>query len=394
MQVLRQLPWKDASIFIGILALVFLFPIFSALLLTLIVSMRGDRGQGWWVLMMLAFIPSVINMNKFPDGDLFEYYYYFSNFRGWGFIEFWHKYQSLISSSDSPVFHFASWILVHFGFSNPLMTFFWSMVIYCCSLRTAYLWGRNLGLRSEYLLLLICVILSVGITFSLSAHLMRQFIAGSIGLLGISEILLFKSKTGWVLLLLSPLIHISFALLFAIFIVIYSLKSYLVKPSGLSAFMIGCIMFPIICKPILGSLEVLSLGNFFKDDGSYPIAYHIVNIALILISLVGMKSLKTNNASLLVLLIFFMAYESIIFCIQDITLLYLRVSFYSDFLRGAALATCIAVLQQQRAKYLTVGLALAFMVVFFAFVDRSAWNYGGKSVDFLTRSLPQLFIVN
>jgi EpsG family len=173
-----------------------------AMLLAWLRPQAGPRGLGG-VLVLGALYLALINVTKVPDNDLEGYLESFEAARNMDLISF------LLIYTREPLYYVAQYGLANLSFVNGSFYVFLSTLVPYLLFGTGVLrLGIALQLERRALLSLLIFLLFLGPLFSLSAHLLRQFLASSLMMLFLAE----QAITGrrrWGLGLLGFMVHYS-----------------------------------------------------------------------------------------------------------------------------------------------------------------------------------------
>lgn len=220
---------------------------FLALLLVFLIGCLSSAKSYWFSFllgMLAAAYLGLINTTKLPDSDLVQYLEWFEIAGESGFIEY------IALHSREPVFYAWMWIVsAIFGGDNhsfiflstwlPYSIFAYSIVIVC----------RRYDVDARVTAILVILFLFLPPLFSISAHLIRQFMAGALVTLFFARRLAMQKSSWWVIVVAvfihySALIFVPLALLriprrihpmlsFAVYgIIIYSLYLVAYMASG------------------------------------------------------------------------------------------------------------------------------------------------------------------
>ena len=217
----------------------------------------------------------------------------------------------------------------------------------------------------------------VAITFSLSGHLVRQYLAGSVLFFGFA-VLIFSERRwviGSILILLAPLIHNSAAIPAVITILVFVLRhrrAFLWPTLVLFAFLgyYGVTFIP-------GYDSVVSEATQAADEGAIHPVIVAADVALVVLAL-GLNSAHPHLQSkrqLSLILWACVLFASFLVLVSGVSLLFLRFYFYVEFFR----VLLIGFIFGRYAR--TVGptavlVAGSFSLLYFSLrFNFSAWDY-------------------
>lgn len=234
-------------------------------------------------------------------------------------------------------------------------------------------------LKSAFEAILITWIpLSVGITFTLTAQLVRQEIAASLLFLGLAMLWAIRNKTGWLLVGLALLTHNSaaFPTLCIIFAAWCVIKLQMPPKYWLP--------LTLIFGAVLGAGLILSPSgeNYYisqKSDGNISISIYVLDSLLIGMLLLARKYLNDLELLTNTLLASISAYVIFIATVSPAPLLLLRMYFYMDFFRAAILTLLIiAILKSRHALLMGVpAMLLAFAYIEARLLTSPFYFFGG-----------------
>jgi hypothetical protein len=247
--------------------------------------------------LMLSLWLAFINSTKVPDNDLIHHTNWFLNSEGKGFLEY------LTSIYKEPLFYAYNYIFFYLSGGNVALWIithsFFSYFLFFTAIKKFFL---KLNLPLYFLVFgLICAAFFPQL-FSLSAHLMRQFLANAIFILFAVEKIFYK-KNKWWLALAAVLSHASSLLLVAL--VYYSPLRQFKKNRVLNIILlIALYSYQFIATFLLNTignlnvvvryiLERASADTFF-DLGSFPLFNYIMMFGLIVGAITGIKVLKNR----------------------------------------------------------------------------------------------------
>ena len=163
----------------------------------------GDNSQRLIPLVLSAalFLAS-FNATKVPEGDLYVYYLASEALRDADFQ------QLIFLHGHEPGYYFLNWLHVH------LLGFDWNSWVFAFTFLIYFSWLNGVRLVTGFFhydvalkVALIVWAAFLPLVFFQSAHLVRQYIALSFGLLGIAMFL--ATGRGWFWIWVAPLIHVS-----------------------------------------------------------------------------------------------------------------------------------------------------------------------------------------
>lgn len=187
--------------FIGLLLffslLFFLQPFFTFVLLAVIGLLSGAKSSRF--LSLVAFFGAcylgLINATKLPESDYAIYLEWYSNAKELSLPGF------LAINAREPLFYIYLHTIANLSYSSEKLFVFISTVIsYLVFTFGVIRASIGIGLQNRVIVAILVALLFFAPLFSLSAHLMRQFIAASLVILFFSEILSSDKKHWWILI--------------------------------------------------------------------------------------------------------------------------------------------------------------------------------------------------
>ncbi|MEK8045032.1 EpsG family protein [Ideonella margarita] len=294
----------------------------------------------WWPAWALVLLLAVINSTKWPDSDLAEYYQYLAYCRP---LDWW----VLVSDPDShlsvrvtePVFRSFVWLLAQLS-PAPRISFglMCSMLIY----------GMALALSAQVVNVLndsddnpsdpapvvaVCVALLLGVTFSLTAHLVRQYLAGGVFMLAMWHFVLHRRPLVLLWAVVAVLVHNSAVLLWLPLMLAWA------RPLAPRLFWAMLLLAVILTNAgLVGWLnELTAAATLIKDDGQIGLALPLLDLAVLSGGWWLLRS-SSSGQRLQLLWYFCIAFAALLLCIREVPLMFFRTYFFLEFLRVPMLA--------------------------------------------------------
>ena len=248
-------------------------------------------------ILMLALLLAFINSTKVPDNDLIHHSKWFLYAEGQGFFEY------LASVYKEPLFYAYNYFFFYISNGNISLWIithsFFSYYIFFIAIKKFFL---KLNIPIYFLVFGIICAAFFPQLFSLSAHLMRQFLASAFFILFAVEKIFYK-KNKWWLALAATLTHASSLLLVAL--VYYTpLRRFKENQFLNIILLITLYSYQLIANFLLDSvgelnsvikyiLERASTDTFF-DLGSFPVFNYVMMLGMIIGAIVGINRLKSK----------------------------------------------------------------------------------------------------
>jgi len=281
---------------VGIVSVLFLAQPFLAFVLLVMVCLQiTDKQFGHLFLIALfgSCYLGLINVTKLPDSDYISYLNWFSNAQLLPLREF------LLLNTREPLYYLGLHMIANFPYTSEQLFVFTSTVIsYFIFLLGVIRLSIFLDLRYTVIIIFTVALIFFAPLFSLSAHLMRQFIAASLVILFFSEFVI-TAKKNWFILLAAILIHYSVI----IFLPIALMKKNEKFSSGLSI-VAYLSLLPVVYfasrifaylfegVPVLGFVFSRIAANEGHDLGHLSVVAILFSIAMLFISLMNLNSSK------------------------------------------------------------------------------------------------------
>lgn len=285
-----------------------------------------------------------------------------------------------------PVYHTISALVSRLsGGSVPVLAVVVTSIIYCSVAAGVAILVRG-RLRSALEAMLVTwVPLCIGVTFTLSAQLVRQEISASLVFLGFALLWANRRNVAIFVIALGVLTHNS-----SVFPVLcISAAAWLVlKTKGSIKLKLPLIFFIGLA---LGCLFLLSpTGEAYyitqKDDGRVSAVVYIMD-ATILIGLVSLRArLKDFGMLPLFVISSVFAYSGFLLAVAPVPLLLLRMYFYMDFFRVAMLALIVCALVRSKSGWFwAFPFGIACLIYVESRIAVSPFYFGGGVMTHLLR---------
>lgn len=173
------------------------------------IAARKEQASFQPFIISVSLLLASVNATKLPEGDLYNYLFK-SNILSESNLG-----ELLRLHSTEPGYYFANWVHVSLlGLDWTSWVFVFTFFFYCIWLNSiSMLLGMLRLSNAPKIALLICAAF-FPLVFAQSAHLVRQYLGGSLALLGVVYFL--KNGRGWGLFLTAPLVHVVSAIFLSI----------------------------------------------------------------------------------------------------------------------------------------------------------------------------------
>lgn len=326
-----------------------------------------------------TFVPiffASISAMKFPESDLLVYVEAISIISNKGFLDVLSfKYVSLRSTEF--IFNYYIWLISFIDESGWLFSFLSTYIIY---LNVSLSLCNIFTVKKNETLYLIVAMLLFSITFSLVGHLVRQYLAASFLLLGISY-LDSRKKLGVSLLVSSIFIHSSMFLFVLAFPFVRTLLSTRLWAIYTFLLLFLAAIIGLFSSYLMPYMEVA----FAINDGSIPIPLIFFDVSLF--SLFFYFKIKSFCIDKRIVNIYCLS-VLLICCLlvsREISLLFFRFYFIADFIRPFLIIfLSTAILNKNILKSLFIYVALIFsFLIFIIRFESNPWDYGVGAFSFL-----------
>lgn len=358
-----------------------------------------SKGTRNFYFFLLATIPALINATKTPVSDLHEYYYTYKSLYYIRIEYFFDEY------NRDQLFYFISMLLSKgFDGENQVFIVFWTTLMYFITFLSLSLFAENLEKYNKKVLIgTIFYTLLIGVSFTNSGHLIRQYVANSMLILGV-VLLINKKKKSIVLILFAFFSHWSTL----IYIVAFILN--MLKATKSNVFLLSLIAFSIL----IGSSNILNvlmpylvgmsnMGNEvtimadrainysdYKGDGSVGIR----QLVLMFISSIFALLIYINeeNEKVKAMLFFILFTLSIILITRNNPLLFLRYYFYFEFFFSFFFLIVISKYwHNQVIRVVFYGLMFIAPIKFIRSLEGSNWTYSDNGINIIFNSVFNLY---
>lgn len=320
-----------------LLLLIFIVnPLFGLVFLGiyLILSNRTNSSLLKLTPFLIAFFIGCVNSTKVPENDLVWYLTDYLKAGGMSFLEYLNNFgtmgntDGIMANSKEIVFAIFNYIVYQFiGDNIKLYVLIYSLVAYSFLNLAVYKFGKAIKIPNKFIITAIFIMSFTPYIFTMSAILLRQFLAASLLMYILVNKLLYKKKS-YLLILSMVLIHSSAFLFIPFLFIPFFEKSLLNRETILYYFLMVIVLFNVqnialILLPLFNDVPGLTYiltrasQDTIFDLGQLSFAkiitsILIISLPLILISYLRPRLKKENGLIhffniLLVLVIFILA---------------------------------------------------------------------------------------
>jgi len=379
------------SVFVGLVS-VFWFPVISLFLLFIMSLVYRDiLGYRKFIFTALSVssLFAVINILKLQESDLHAYIKYFYLLKDLSFFQA-SDFVFLNIRYTEVVFRMYVWLLSQIFTTAVAFVVLSTVIIYFSNIFFTLSFSRRVAnnVKSEgwlFLLLSMVWCCFVGITFSLTGHVIRQYLGVSVFALGLLFLMQGRMYVGWLILLLSGLVHNALFLLVPIFIMSLLMSKYL---KGLvvtiSILLISYSLSGYV--NLLGGLAPNILNRGEAENSGMMIILDVVLV--VLFRIVYRKDMKKKEVAQFNA--FVILYSSFLILFHGESLIFLRYYFIFDIIRSVIGVLLILKLNKDGVILISSPLIL-FSIGFFMFrYSNSPWDYGFNGVSIIVANLDQI----
>lgn len=343
------------------------------------------------IFLILGLCIGFINTLKVPESDLLNYIDYFNLSANYNFFDY------IILQNKAYVYFSLNYISYYLlGGNFNIFIILYTGISYFFIFSAIRLLDKKLKLGYHSYLLAIIITVFFPNIFSISAHLMRQFLAISIIIFFIIKNIFDGDKKSVIYFFIASLIHSS-----SLFFIILFFPGLNKKISLLKGFLFLTFTFIFFYSisnysnffqsiPILGYAinRFLNKENAIWETGNLSILIFVFQFFILLVFYLGIlknKIIRDYRVNKLFYITFFL----VIFIIANYnnTEIALRFNFYIYFLLPISFYFIFGLLKINRVNYLTLFNGIIFIVFFtWFFIDliNGRWEYNSLENYFLT----------
>lgn len=365
-----------------LIVILFLSPIFCGILsLYFIIVKYQNNFDTILAFVFLGLSFGCINVLKVPESDLLNYIEFYINAGKYDFINY-----LKIEDKEYLFFSLNYFLYYVLGGSFQIYLIIFTALCYFLLFYSVRILDKHLKFGKESYFLAIIVIVLFPNIFSISAHLMRQFLAASLLIVFLIKNIFEGDKKSILFLVLSSLIHSS-ALLFIIILLPFFNKR--MSNTNMFIFLILSLGFGLILgrfSSLFEGVPVLGYGiqRFTERDNVYEtenLGYLAVLLQGITVFLFyfGIKKYKMNNFSRLYKLLYIVLFL-IIFILSNYqnTQMASRFNFYIYFLFPISIYFLYSILNIREKKsknFFNFSLISLFLFWFCFKLNYGTWKY-------------------
>jgi hypothetical protein len=351
-------------------------------------------GQSFFAITFVSFVASY-NATRLVDADWYWYATHYIKMTEVSLLDYLQEGELSVRSTE-PLYYAMAYTLSLLSDGNVLILVIavTALIYLTYNYALERLMKLN-GLHQWAAAICIVFALLVGITFSQTLHLVRQYIAGSLLFFFFVLVLERRYKAAVILFVLGMLTHNSFivpGLLMVICAYLWSLP--FVRKRFIS------ILIILVCTGYLIGLQIADLVleddrqavTAFLDNGDVTWIVLLQDIFLFFISVAGVVFLGKlpgyNTRASAISVLFLALFGGMLIGGREMTLFFLRFYFYVEWFRVISVITIVWYLvYRTKATNLVILLIPLWFLGFSMRVSHSPWDYGGDFFEHLTQSV-------
>ena len=353
----------------------------------------------------IALLLSILNLTKHPSSDLVRYIEFFYLVKSNGLITSLTSHFITIRPTEF-IFTCYVWLLSLLFDNAAIFVFMSTFLIYWLVFYGLFiLINKNPlfvhifahSVRERLLIIIsVSIIGFVFITFSLSGHLIRQYLALSLFFLGICYYHANNPIRAKFLLICSCFIHNSIILLLVLYFASSVLNIILTRFKSFTQFLIIFIFLALIvtgCSYFTHYIKVSMAARAITNDGTIPISLMLIDGTLIL-SFATLLYKQKLRLHLKGFLLFILIYVTFMLSMYEIPLITLRYYFAMDFLRGFMFIFLVFSTPKRWVKAVISTFSIIFIIspllIFGVRYGKSPWHYAQSIFELPTANIADI----
>jgi hypothetical protein len=279
---------------------------------------------------------SLINFNKEIENDLVWYSEHFFYHFGGNILDiFSTPYSGVIAKSTEPLYHIFSFLISNITYSNyflyiasitALIYFPLSIIIIKVS--------NRLNFSPIDTSILLFFFLTMSMTFTLTAHLIRQYIAISFLSCMIYNLVLYNNRRTILFSIISILTHNATLPIIIIILIVHSIHYLFRNKSRSVILLLTCSITIFLTFLVIETIVWLGDGNRLHiNDGAISAVVKYIDGSIFVISILCYLCTPKRNNIISFLYIIYFSFFTFILYVQNYDFLALRYYFFLDVLR-------------------------------------------------------------
>ena len=329
-----------------------------------------------WIF-FFAFTISFISIFKVPDSDLGVYLDYYNKMRDISFSDLLTN-QYLSIRVHEYIFKFYTWSVKNIFYQSWIYVFLSVFIIYHSILKLSFKYVDNVAISRKHIFIILLWCVGVGVTFSTSIHLIRQYLAIALFAYGLIALIDKKYLLLLTLMAFSLMTHYSMFIVCLILIISLMFKSLFIsrlKYLNFLAVILISFGFSIFFDNADFIKNFLDGSNYSIPDRE-SVSFAIMVMDLTIVSLFLYLYRKNYNLNIVLLTSFVVFFIAFLIVIHNYNYLLLRFYFVFDMLR-AVLGSLIILKINFTPRLAFIPIAALFFVLYFSIrLYNSPWNFG------------------
>lgn len=379
---------KMCFIVFAISFLIVFFPIFGAISSAFILAnLFNKKYAGFFAGSGLFVLFFVLNSNKEIYGDWLWYVSHYIYLKDLSLIDYLgEEIYGVTARSTEPVYHFVSSVTSKISGANiSALSFIVTALIYFNVSYAAGCLNKHFCVSADKVFLVVCSVVLLGVTFTLTTHLVRQEIAIAFAFVVAVNLLTGSLISAVLLSLVSVGTHSSvIVILTVVWVVWWSLKFSFAKRTLL------LIAFSVALLFVGSFLVEGGAGHSFdgKDDGSIGLITYafdlLIFVGVLFIGYIFGYARYLIQFYLLVILLYSIFVSSLV----GQPLAFLRFYFYFELCRLIGVSIISYSLAKKYNGYLGLLSLIVLGCLYLSFrIHRAPFDYGGDLLFYFSRNI-------
>ncbi len=337
---------------------------------------------------LIVYSFALMNFNKEIVGDLLWYSDQYLNHYGNSFKDIFDGYISGVKAKETePLYHIVSYLLSNLFNANYFVFVLGvTFLVYIPAVISIVYIARYFRLNELEKVFLVVFFIFFSLVFTQSIHLIRQYIACSLFLLFLCNLLDRKYYYCIFFSLLSILTHNSMLVVVIIVAAVYFLLAYLENSGRGVKVLVVATVTTVFSFAYIGVFYLIGSGHALSiNDGSVSAVVKLTDILLFMISAFFVTKVEIGQREINRLWFLYLAFCVFILCMHFSLFLSLRYYFYMDFFRWIPIAVILYSVGIKREMYLLmlpVIISLGILHVDYR-VAVSPFYYGGSIFSYI-----------
>jgi len=371
---------------------VYSFPVISLFLLFIMSLVFRDilgYRQFFFTALSISSLFAVINILKLHESDLHAYIKYFYLLKELNFAQA-SDFVFLNIRYTEVFFRMYVWLLSQVFTTAVVFVVLSTVIIYFSNVFFALNYSRKVtnSEKSEgwlFLFLAMVWCCFVGITFSLTGHVIRQYLGVSVFVFGFLFLLQGRMYAGWVILLLSGLVHNAMFLLVPILIASLLMSKYLKS----LIVTISILLIAYLLSGFVNLISDLAPGMLNRGEAENSGMMIVLDVVLVILFRIAYRK-DMKKKEIIQFNAFVVLYSSFLILFHGEALIFLRYYFIFDIIRSIIGVLLLRKLNKDGIALISSPLVF-FSIGFFMYrYSNSPWDYGFNGASIIMANLEQI----